>query len=223
MNYATSLAKSAYKGTKSVAKYAASYVISTDNKHNVIEKKDEKSEDNGYSWLSCIIFFRTPYGKYIVDQACLILGNIPPGYHGFFTNFTNWTVTSNRLYYNKEIIDPVSGKSQTMVEIDPANVYLHIRVGNSRREKDEIVENISSYDYYVPSQNNKMYKLIAEQLIYPNVKIFDLTHDYGSMYPESTTERIKKIVDPRFLTYKHQIYGKDMENMMYNGINPPVL
>lgn len=222
MNYATSLAKSTYKGTKSMVKSVVSYVVPTDNPNsnpNIDNKNDEKE----YSWLSCIIFFRTPYGKYIVDQGCIILGNVPTGYHGLFTNFTNWTVKEDHIFYNKEILDPSTGNGHSMLEIDPSNVYLHIRVGDSNLEKSEIVKNISNYEYYVPTHTNRMYKFIADQLIYPKVKIFDLTGDYGSLSTDSLKERISKIFDPRFMSYKHQIYGKDLENLMYNGINLNVL
>ena len=222
MNYATSLAKTAYKSTKSVAKYAASYVVSTDTKKDEPEQKVDKVE-KGYSWMSCIIFFRNPYGKYVVDQACLILGDIPKGYHGFFTNFTNWSISNNKMLYEREIIDPNTGIRHTGTEIDSNQVYLHIRVGNSDRAKEDIVNNISDYNYYAPSPTNKMYKAIADQLVFPKVKIFDLTHEYGALSNDDLKERIKEIVDPRFLLHKVQTYGKNMENLMYNGINIPVL
>jgi hypothetical protein len=110
-----------------------------------------------------------------------------------------------------------------MLEIDPNNIYLHIRVGYSICETDQIINNISNYEYYVPNQNNKMYRLISDQLIYPNVQIFDMINDYGPLSAESITDRINNIRDPRFLTCRKKIYGKEMENIMYNGINKLVL
>ena len=218
MRYASSLAKSTYNGTKSAAKYMASYVIPSNSTKSTNESivTDQTLQ---YSWVSCLIFFRTPHDNYILDQACILVGDIPAGYHGFFTNFTNWTVKGNRLYYTGDI----NSTEKDMVEINPLNVHIHIKVGDTILDKGKFAENPANYLYYVSSPKSKMYKLISDQLTYEKVKIYDLSYEYGPLSALSYKERTAKIQDPRFLADKYQVYGKDMENVMYSGINPPVL
>ncbi len=222
MQYASSLAKSTYKGTKSAAKYMASYVIPSNSTISTDKSTDEPTVTDQklqYSWVSCLIFFRMPHGNYILDQACILVGDIPAGYHGFFTNFTNWTVQGNRLYYTGDISD----QNEPMVEIDPSNVHIHFKVGDSIFDRERFAENPANYLYYVSSPKSKMYKLISDQLTYEKVKIYDLSFEYGPISALSYKERTAKIQDPRFLTDKYQVYGKEMEHVMYSGINPPVL
>lgn len=208
MNYAASLIKSVYKGSKSTIKYYFS-----DKSYNKDTPDQDKSDQNEfneiktkYSWLSCVIFYRNSKNKYVVDQACIILGNSPPSYHAFFTNFTGWSVNDNKLYLNN-------------TEIDYKNVYIHIRVGNTIGNINDI--DIRNPNYYFPN-NNKISKLIGDQII-SKIKVYDISNDYGLLCNEKLEKRIRKIIDPRFLTYKHQIYGRKMENKMYNGLNLSVL
>ena len=105
-----------------------------------------------------------------------------------------------------------------LIEVNPGNVYIHIRVGNSYGKTNDIVNNISNHEYYASNSNIKMYKLLADQLIYPNVKVYDMCDEFGSLCPDSLKDRIKKIKDPRFSTNSYQVYGTNMENMMYRGL-----
>ncbi len=218
MNYASSLVKSTYNGVKYAAKYAtksaSKYMGTNDSGTTNSEVKTQK-----VSWVSCIIFFKTPYNQYVVDQTCILVGNIPNNYHAFLTNFTNWLVHGNQLFYRGEIYDQRKKKNVTMMEIDPSNVHVHFKVGDAKSNMDYFYNNPSHFSYYFSGPKAKLYKLLSKELKNINIKVIDLTGKFGPLCSDILKERSEKIIDPRFLNVKHQIYGQEMQHIMYSGIN----
>ena len=212
MNYATTLVKSTYKGTKSAAKYVGSYII-----------PHKKTPQPKYSWVSCLVIFKTPHNKYILDQGCILVGDVPMNYHSFFTNFTNWKVHEDQLYYMGEYHDPIRNTTVVMTEINPNDVHIHFKVGDTLLDLDYFMGNPDYYLHYFSDEESRLYKTIKDQLITVPIKIIDMSEKYGSLSKDTVKERVKQIHDYRFNPTKHKIYGDNMDQVMFSEIDPAML
>ena len=207
-SYGKSLVKSTIGLTKSTGKYLVSYV-----------KSSSKTKTPKLSWVSCLIFFRTPFKTYQVDTAVILVGDIPANHHGFFTNMMNWHVIDNRLIYTGELYNSVTGKTLTMIEIDPFQVYLHFKVGDTPDDIGYFTENPNWYQLFFSNPGSKTYRLIKPSLDQVEVKIHNLTRELGSLSEKPIKDRAYQINDPRFHTYKYNVYGREMEHAMYTGLD----
>jgi hypothetical protein len=216
--------QSTYNVSKSVGKYMWSLFYSDD--HNTIKTKNI-NDDNcdlkpRLSWTSYILFFVSPYGDIILDQAYIFIGNVPNYYVGYYINFINWIKINNRTVYTREIPIPKNNNKKHVdnyIEIDPDDIHLHIRVGNTPFDKEYFIDNPTYYLHFF-SKPSHLYKSIKNQLTPDKIKIIDISEDFGPIDDKTIRERAESIDDPRFKNYKHQIYGSDMSNIMFTGIIP---
>jgi hypothetical protein len=216
MEYASSLVKSTYKGAKSVSKSATKYA-------STYFKGDKNKKESKLSWVSYLVFFRSPFGKMILDQATIFVGNVPNHYYAYFTNFVNWKIIDNELYYMGELYNPETDKMVTGVQISPDTVYLHIRHGDIDSNIECITKNPTNYLYFVSDPKNKVYRMIRKQLNPDKVKIYDVTNTFGHSNPDSLKDRSENTYDPRFREYGRQVYGSELEHAMYSGVIPEVI
>lgn len=121
----------------------------------------------------------------------------------------NWTVINDDLIYNL-----INDKNI----IDPLEVHLHCRVGDTHFDVDYFINNPTYYNHYFSSPNSKIYKAIKSQLVPEKVEVFDLTTMFPPLSKLSIKARSERINDPRFFTFKHQIYGQKMDHVMFSGI-----
>jgi len=192
--------KSVIKSTYKAGKYVASYVVGSD---------DSKTKNN-LSWQSYIIMYKHPKTKkLIIDQAYIFVGNMPANYHSYYINFVNWEIMYKTLYINK-------------LKIDPDDIHLHIKIGNTPFDIDYFIDNPTYYLHFFPNPKSRIYKAVASQLDPNKIKVIDLT-EHGKINPLSIPEISKNIIDPRFKTFKHQVYGKKLDNVIFTGINVNIL
>ncbi len=169
------------------------------------------------SYSSYILFFKAPDGKLVVDKAYIFLGNIPDYFANQYLTLINWSVMDGNLIYGGEIYDSVEKKFKTFIEIDSIEVYLHIKVGTIRKLPKDIQPDINLFF------SNPDSKLAKSLDLNDKVKIVDMSDVFGRLDLTSIKDRVENTDDPRFYTYKHQIYGKDMDQVMFCGLNLDLL
>lgn len=224
-SYAVSFAKKASKLSKPL--YATSnYLLKSVTKiskpiYNNIYSSTDSTLTEKISYMSCLLFFKTPFKTFVLDQAYILIGNIPNNYHSYFVNFSNWENFGDNLIYKNPIYNPKTNQYAHNIEINPHEIYMHIKFGDISCKKEYLFENPNYYEYFFSNPKSKLYKLIKHQL--NNIKIYDFTKEYGKTDKHALKQRSEKVTDPRFYKYKHQIYGKDMEHVMFIGINKDFL
>lgn len=227
MYLASSLVKSTYKSAKSTTKYtykaakytykaAKYYVVSPDNSNN-------SNNIEGLSWSSYMILFKNPKGGLVLDKAYIFLGDIPEHFHAYYINFMNWSVSEDKLIYTGQIYDKIKKKMETMVEIDSLQVHLHIHVGDTPFETNYFTDNPTYFLHYFSNSDNKIYAAIKDQLTPSKVEILNFTDSCSMRSILTLRERAERVCDPRFFDYKHQIYGDNLDHVMFTGINISIL
>lgn len=191
---------------------------------NPCGKINEDEINETISWTSYIIFFAVPGKRLVVDEAFIFVGNIPPSYHSYFINFINWTIIGeNTLLYNGIINDPKKETSTTMLEIDPDDIHLHIKVGDTvcktERDKEQFYDDPTKCVYFFSGPESQMYKYMKDQLTVDKIRVYDMSGSFGQSSDLSFKERCRKIVDPRFKMDNYRIYGKDREQIVFSGLD----
>ena len=179
------------------------------------------------SYVSCLVFFKSPVkynGRhlFVLDQAIILIGNVPDNHHSFYTVFNNWKADGNDLVYTGDIYDPARYKTLTNVKIDKTEVYIHFKVGNTEHSSEYITANYDHHSWYFTNENNKTFGLIKDQISDVAI-VYDLTGEFGNKNKLPLYERSKKITDPRFYKYKHNVYGKNLEHSMFMGLKLDML
>lgn len=181
-----------------------------------------KKENNLLSWQSYILLFKNPRGKLIIDKIYIFIGNVPNNYYSYYINFTNWTINEN-INENKNIENENSeNKSKLYVynnkNINPDDIHLHIKIGNTKFDKDYFIKNPDFYLHFFPSSKGKIYKRIKSQITKDKIKIIDLTEKFGFFNKTSPKKIAKNLQNPLFKKYKHQIYGKNLNHVIFSGL-----
>lgn len=220
MKTATSIVKLPYKMAKSGWKYV--YPSLPDP---VTELPEEIVDDfelpltnmaNKLSWSSFLVLYKHPKLGLLVDKAYIFLGDIPEHFHSYFINFINWGITSDKDATDHNVL------LYNNTEIDPMNVHLHIHVGDSPYDTEHFLAHPTYYRHYFSDPKNKIYKAISGSFKASRVFVCN-TGDYPPLSNKSLHERAEKFIDPRFFNFRRQVYGKNMDHVMFTGLNYKVL
>lgn len=116
----------------------------------------ENKKEN-YTWISGLIIFKDDK-KFVLDKGFIITNDISN--YSFYCQFNNFVIINSELHYSYP---------EGFKKINPKDVYLHIRIGNS--PFSPTLDNLSYWNLYFTSPNNKVYKSIQ---INPNkIKIIN--------------------------------------------------
>jgi hypothetical protein len=170
-------------------KYAKSFVYE--------EKKDKNF------WTSVLILFVVD-GKMFIDYCFIIDGNFPENIYSFFCNFNNFIIINQKLHYKFP---------EYIKEIDPKQVHLHLRLGNSPFSLPK--DKLNYWNLHFTSLKNRLYKEIENELKTKKIEI---------IVPNESLKRNKipnilNVFNPLFL--KKQIY--DDNSVMFSDLNIKLL
>lgn len=193
--------KSTYKTVRATGKYVKSCVVTPTLDKNIL------------SWTSFIILFKHPKGTLVLDTAYIFIGDIPDNIHAYYINFMNWSVNNNQLIYKPS-------KDVKKIIVNPENIHLHIHVGDTPFDSSYFTDNPIYFLHFFSSPQNKTYKAIKEQLISSKIKIYNINNRISQL---NLRDRSEKILDPRFSTHKHQIYGEHLDHVVFTGLNIDIL
>jgi hypothetical protein len=152
----------------------------------------ENKKEN-YTWISGLIIFKDN-NKFVLDKGFIITNDISN--YSFYCQFNNFTIINGELHY---------AYPEGFKKINPKDVYLHIRIGNS--PFSPTLDNLSYWNLYFTSPNNKVYKSIQ---INPNkIKIIGGNHQNDKNDRNDKNDKnkldIKDVKNPFF--YSKEIYN----------------
>jgi hypothetical protein len=181
-------------------KYIKSFVVTEENK---IE----------YPWTSILILFGDG-GKLHLDKGYVIKGLLEPHEYAYYCQFNDFMFLNGKLLYSK---------NNFMKEISSNKVYLHIRTGSTPFPIPE--DHLESFHLHFPSQNNKIYKLLNNQI--DPKKIHLISSDHDESYNTSSNSRNKKRLKGQAQNLFHpffqlkEIYHPDA--VIFSHFNPNFL